>query len=235
VTGRVHSVQSLGAVDGPGLRYVVFLQGCPLRCGFCHNPDTWQFSGGTLWEAEALVKEILRYRPYFGTTGGVTFSGGEPLAQPAFTEEVFRLLKKEGIHTALDTSGAAEEGAIRQVLSYTDLILGDLKFTTPEEYKTHCGGSLPQIRKFFSIAEEMNIPLWVRHVVVPGVNDTVEDMAQILKISKSYKNFEKIEWLPFHKLCLEKYESMEIPFPFGKYPAMDQSALDALIRQLPTA
>ena len=137
--GRVHSIQSLGAVDGPGVRYVVFLQGCPLRCAYCHNPDTWDFSGGQEREAAELVQEICRYKMYFGDKGGVTVSGGEPLLQPAFVGELFRLLHEEGIHTALDTSGVwADWDGACQVLEHTDLILGDLKFTTPEEYRLHC-------------------------------------------------------------------------------------------------
>ena len=130
--GRVHSIQSLGAVDGPGVRYVVFLQGCPLRCAYCHNPDTWDFSGGMEREAADLVKEICRFKPYFGAKGGVTVSGGEPLAQAPFVEELFSLLHKEGIHTALDTSGVGDLEKARRVLSHTDLVLGDMKFATAE-------------------------------------------------------------------------------------------------------
>lgn len=230
--GRVHSIQSLGAVDGPGVRYVVFLQGCPLRCAYCHNPDTWAFDGGTQRDAEELVQEICRFKPYFGTKGGVTVSGGEPLQQAAFVEELFHLLHREGIHTALDTSGVGDLEAARRVLAHTDLVLGDVKFATPEEYKTHCKADMEKIFSFYRMAAEMGVPLWVRHVVVPGLNDTVEDMKKIKALAESFPNLEKIEWLPFHNLCLEKYQAMGIPFPLEGTDNMDDRRLEELVSQL---
>ena len=134
--GRVSSVQSMGAVDGPGLRYVVFLQGCPLRCAYCHNPETWDLTGGTPYTAEDLCKTILRYRPYFGENGGVTVSGGEPLLQPEFVAELFRRLHEHNIHTALDTAGAGDLSRAKQVLKHTDLVLCDIKFPTEAQYKS---------------------------------------------------------------------------------------------------
>ena len=230
--GRVHSIQSLGAVDGPGVRYVVFLQGCPLRCAYCHNPDTWDFSGGQEREAAELVQEICRYKMYFGDKGGVTVSGGEPLLQPAFVGELFRLLHGEGIHTALDTSGVGNLEAARRVLEHTDLILGDLKFATPEEYKTHCKADMEKILSFYRLAAELNVPLWVRHVVVPGLNDNLEDLRAIKALAESFPNLEKIEWLPFHNLCVEKYQSMGIPFPLAGTDNMDEEALQRLVDSL---
>ena len=232
MTGRVHSIQSLGAVDGPGVRYVVFLQGCPLRCAYCHNPDTWDFAGGTEKEAADLVKEICRCQPYLGTKGGVTVSGGEPLQQPAFVEELFSLLHKEGIHTALDTSGVGNLEAARRVLEHTDLILGDLKFATREEYKTHCKADMEKILSFYRLAAEMQVPLWVRHVVVPGLNDNLEDLRAIKALAESFPNLEKIEWLPFHNLCLEKYQQMGIPFPLEGTDNLDDRRLEELVSQL---
>lgn len=230
--GRVHSIQSLGAVDGPGVRYVVFLQGCPLRCAYCHNPDTWDFSGGQEREAAELVQEICRYKMYFGDKGGVTVSGGEPLLQPAFVAELFRLLHGEGIHTALDTSGVGNLEAARRVLEHTDLILGDLKFATREEYKTHCKADMEKILSFYRLAAELNVPLWVRHVVVPGLNDNLEDLRAIKALAESFPNLEKIEWLPFHNLCLEKYQQMGIPFPLAGTDNMDEEALQQLVKSL---
>ena len=228
--GRVHSIQSLGAVDGPGVRYVVFLQGCPLRCAYCHNPDTWDFSGGQEREAAELVQEICRYKMYFGDKGGVTVSGGEPLLQPAFVGELFRLLHGEGIHTALDTSGVwADWDGACQVLEHTDLILGDLKFATPEEYRLHCKADMEKPLAFYRLAEERGIPLWVRHVVVPGLNDSLEDMGKIKVLAESFSNLEKIEWLPFHNLCVEKYQSLGIPFPLAGTDNMDEEALQRLV------
>ena len=232
MTGRVHSIQSLGAVDGPGVRYVVFLQGCPLRCAYCHNPDTWDFAGGTEKETADLVKEICRFKPYFGTKGGVTVSGGEPLQQPAFVEELFSLLHKEGIHTALDTSGVGNLEAARRVLEHTDLILGDLKFATREEYKTHCKADMAKVLAFYRLAAEMQVPLWVRHVVVPGLNDNLEDLRAIKTLAESFPNLEKIEWLPFHNLCLEKYQQMGIPFPLEGTDNLDDRRLEELVSQL---
>lgn len=230
--GRVHSIQSLGAVDGPGVRYVVFLQGCPLRCAYCHNPDTWDFSGGQEKEAADLAREICRYKMYFGDKGGVTVSGGEPLMQPAFVEELFSLLHKEGIHTALDTSGVGNLEAARRVLEHTDLILGDLKFATREEYKTHCKVDMEKILAFYRLAAELNVPLWVRHVVVPGLNDNLEDLRAIKALAESFSNLEKIEWLPFHNLCLEKYQSMGIPFPLAGTDNMSEETLQQLVERL---
>ena len=230
--GRVHSIQSLGAVDGPGVRYVVFLQGCPLRCAYCHNPDTWDFSGGTEREAADLVKEIRRFKPYFGAKGGVTVSGGEPLAQAPFVEELFSLLHKEGIHTALDTSGVGDLEKARKVLSHTDLVLGDLKFATAEEYKTHCGADMDKVLSFYQMTAERNVSLWVRHVVVPELNDTLEDMGKIKALAESFPNLEKIEWLPFHNLCLEKYQAMGIAFPLEGVPNMDENRLEELVKKL---
>lgn len=232
MTGRIHSLQSLGAVDGPGLRYVVFLQGCPLRCAYCHNPDTWDFDGGTEWEASRLVEEILKYRVYFGSRGGVTFSGGEPLAQADFTAECFALLQEKGIHTALDTSGAGNLKKSRRVLEHTDLILGDIKFITPEDYDTYCKGSYEEIQKFFRMAEEMKVPLWVRHVVVPDINDDYSDLERFHREAHKYSNLEKIEWLPFHNLCVEKYEALGIEFPLQNHKPMDPAVLEKLTRGL---
>ena len=230
--GNVHSIQSLGAVDGPGIRYVVFLQGCPLRCAYCHNPDTWKFSGGTPREAGDLVQEIRRFKPYFGEKGGVTVSGGEPLQQAAFVEELFSLLHQEGITTALDTSGVGDLTAAQRVLDHTDWVLGDLKFATPEEYKTYCRADMEKILAFYRLTVEKQVPLWVRHVVVPGLNDTLEDMRAIKTLAESFPNLEKIEWLPFHNLCLEKYQALGIPFPLEGTENMDDRRLEELIRQL---
>ena len=230
--GRVHSVQSLGAVDGPGLRYVVFLQGCPLRCAYCHNPDTWAFDGGEEREAGDLVRQVLRYRPYFGEKGGVTVSGGEPLSQPAFVEELFRLLHAEGVHTALDTSGTGDPQAVRRVLAHTDLALLDLKFPTAEGYRVHCRGELSAAQRFAALAAEANVPLWVRHVVAPGLNDTVEDLRAVKSMAESWTGLQKIEWLPFHNLCLEKYRAMGVPFPLEGTPPMSEKRLEELLSQL---
>jgi len=223
VTGRVHSFQSMGAVDGPGLRYVVFLQGCPLRCVYCHNPDSWDPAGGIDYSPEEVVRRVLRYRSYFGREGGVTVTGGEPLLQPQFTAELFRQLREQGIHTALDTSGMGDLEAARQVLAHTDLVLADLKFPTQEQYRAYTGGSLSQVRRFLELTAQLDIPLWIRHVVVPGLTDGEKSIAQIGAMAKSCPNLKKIELLPFRKLCLEKYQAMGIPFPLADTPEMGEA------------
>ena len=203
-----------------------------MRCLYCHNPDTWDFAGGTEREAAELVKEICRFKPYFGTKGGVTVSGGEPLQQAPFVEELFRLLHEEGIHTALDTSGVGDLKAARRVLEHTDLVLGDLKFATAGEYRTYCKADMDKVLAFYRLVSEMKVPLWVRHVVVPGLNDTLEDMGKIKSLAESFPTLEKIEWLPFHNLCLEKYQQMGIPFPLEGTDNMDELRLEALVSRL---
>lgn len=230
--GRVHSLQSLGTVDGPGLRYVVFLQGCPLRCVYCHNPDTWDPAGGAVMDTEELVEKILRCRPYFGAEGGVTVSGGEPLLQAGFVTQLFARLKQEGVHTALDTSGAGDLRKAPALLEVTDLVLLDLKFPTEEGYRQHCRGSLGQTEAFAALVAEKQVPLWVRHVVAPGLNDTLEDMAAVKSWAQRQPTLEKIEWLPFHNLCLEKYQQLGVPFPLAATPPMGREKLDRLIAAL---
>ena len=230
--GRVHSLQSLGTVDGPGLRYVVFLQGCPLRCVYCHNPDTWDPAGGAVMGTEELVEKILRCRPYFGAEGGVTVSGGEPLLQAEFVTQLFARLKREGVHTALDTSGAGDLGKAPALLEVTDLVLLDLKFPTEEGYRQYCRGSLGQTEAFAALVAEKQVPLWVRHVVAPGLNDTLEDMAAVKSWAQRQPTLEKIEWLPFHNLCLEKYQQLGVPFPLANTPPMDREKLDRLVAAL---
>lgn len=229
--GSLHSIQSLGAVDGPGLRAVVFLQGCPLRCLYCHNPDTWAFLPPTR-DPQQLAEEIAKYKPYFGTNGGVTLSGGEPLSQPEFAAAFFSHCKALGIHTALDTSGICDLNRIRPVLAHTDLVLCDIKFATQQAYQAHCLGSLPQVQDFLSLTQALSIPLWVRHVVVPGLNDTAEDLRQIQALAQHYTNLEKIQWLPFHNLCKEKYQALGIPFPLDGTPAMEEERLAELQKEL---
>ncbi len=230
--GRIHSFQSLGAVDGPGLRFVIFLQGCPLRCMYCHNPDTWDPAGGTEYTVEEVVSKVLRYRTYFGEDGGVTVSGGEPLLQAEFVTELFRALKAEGIHTCLDTSGGAFAEARREVfealLSMTDLVICDIKFTTEEDYLSHAKGSLSRILSFLSLTQTLRVPLWVRHVVVPGYTDSEEEVSDMVSLARRYDNLQKIELLPFRKLCVTKYEALGIPFPCADIPECGEAAIARL-------
>mgnify|MGYP002645789383 CR=1 FL=1 len=228
VVGRIHSFQSLGAVDGPGLRFVIFMQGCSLRCLYCHNPDTWNFSGGTEYTPDAIVRKVLRFRPYFGEKGGVTVTGGEPLAQPEFTAELFRLLQCKGIHTALDTAGVGNFQKTEKVLRYTDLVLADVKFLSETEYRKNCGGSFEAVMAFLEQVKKQKIPLWIRHVVVPNLTDDEEHIRKLSTFAKAYPNLQKIELLPFRKLCLEKYQAMGIPFPLIDTPEMSETTIEKL-------
>lgn len=228
MTGRVHSFQSLGTLDGPGLRSVVFLQGCPLRCGFCHNPDTWDFSGGEIMEAADVAARVRRYKPYFGAEGGLTVSGGEALAQAGFVVELFERCHRDGIHTCLDTSGCLQAKEEAVLLAHTDLCLLDIKFTTDEEYIRYTGGHLDTVLAFLSRLEAAAVPVWIRQVIVPGLNDTTEQIDRLSALIAPYHNIRRVELLPFHKLCLEKYQAIGIPFPFDRYRAALPDELTAL-------
>ena len=230
--GRISSVQSMGAVDGPGIRYVIFMQGCPLRCKYCHNPETWAMDGGDLRTAEDLCTTVQRYRTYFGENGGVTVSGGEPLMQPDFVAELFEQLHKVHIHTALDTSGAGDLQKAAEVLRHTDLVLCDLKFSTEEDYRENCGGSLAHTLQFLKLTAEMGIPVWIRHVVAPGLTDTPENLRAIQALCAQFSNIEKIEWLPFKNICISKYENLGIPFAMGDAPSLSQQHVESLLAEI---
>ncbi len=230
MNGYIHSFESMGCADGPGVRFIAFFQGCPLRCAYCHNPDTWA-KGGEEYSARQIVEKALRFLPYFGEDGGITVSGGEPLAQSKFLIELLKECKQAGLHTAIDTACAAGEADWDEVLKYTDLVLADLKFATEEAYKAHTGGSLDTVLRFLKKAEAANVPLWIRHVVVPGLTD--RDLPEILKLATGFSNLERIELLPFRKLCKSKYENLGIPFPLNDTPECDADLLKSLQAQTP--
>ncbi len=237
--GFVHSFQSMGAVDGPGLRFVVFMQGCPLRCIYCHNPDTWEFgaqapsSDYKEYTVSEVVKKILRFRPYFQHGGGVTVSGGEALQQWEFVAALFEALQQEGIHTALDTSGMGSLKGAEAVLRHTNLVICDIKFPTEEQYRTYCKGSLLQVQTFLALTQDRKVPLWVRHVVVPGITDSAENVQQIVGLAQKYSNLQRIELLPFQNMCITKYETMQIPFPLADCPACSKETAEALQKWIP--
>ena len=218
MTGIVHSIQSLGAADGPGIRFVVFLQGCNLCCGCCHNPDTHDMLGGAEYSAEEIVKKATRYREYFGNTGGITISGGEPLLQAQFVREVFALSKREGINTCLDTSGSIIPDCIEELLSVTDRVLLDIKYPTDEQYRKYVGCSISEPLRFLSLLEERKIPTTIRQVTIPTLNDNAQSVLDLVKIRETHECVDKIELLPFRKLCSVKYDNLGIPFPFGHLP-----------------
>ena len=213
--GRVHSLQSMGTLDGPGVRFVVFLQGCPLRCHCCHNPDTWALDGGTPYSPDELVSRALRFREYFGDKGGVTVSGGEPLLQAAFVHQFFSLCHEQGLHTCLDTSGCLLTDEICSLLDVTDRVLLDIKYTRDEDYRAYVGTSLYGPLAFLDLLCRKQIPTTLRQVIIPTVNDTEDSVLSLKQLAETHPNVDNVELLPFRKLCQVKYDTMGIPFPFG--------------------
>ena len=218
VIGRVHSIQSLGTVDGPGVRYVVFLQGCHLRCGCCHNPDTWDGTDGTEYTAREIVDKAERFKEYFGTEGGITLSGGEPLLQPQFVREVFSLCRERGIHTCLDTSGSILTDEVKRVLALTDRVLLDIKYTDANSYVKYVGCTLDKPLEFLRFLNDHGIPTTLRQVIIPTLNDTEQHIRALGKIAADHPCVDKVELLPFKKICQVKYDDMGIPFPFAHLP-----------------
>ena len=226
--GNVHSIESMGLTDGPGIRFVVFFQGCSLRCAYCHNPDTWSLDGGEKTSAEELVKRALRFKPYFESSGGgVTCSGGEPLLQPEFLIEFLRLCKENGLHTTLDTAGFGR-GQYEEILKYTDLVLLDVKHVTEIGYKEITGRTPKEFLKFVSALEKANTPTWIRHVVVPGLTDGKEHIQRLNEFIDDFDNIEKVELLPYHVLGVNKYRKMGIPYRLDGVDPMNKKEIEKL-------
>ncbi len=226
--GYIHSFQSLGTLDGPGIRTVVFFQGCPLRCSCCHNPDTWDFSGGEEYTPKELTDKIMRFEKYFSNGGGVTFSGGEVLMQSEFAYDVFCMLKQRGVHTCIDTSGCVLDQNVKKLLDVTDLVLLDVKYTDEETHKKYTGAELCSVMAFLDYLQCVNKPTWLRQVIIKGINDEPCQAEEFFSLKKRYSCVEKTELLPFRKLCLEKYTQMGIEFPFGHIPETSQEDLQRL-------
>ena len=216
--GHIHSHQSLGTLDGPGVRYIVFLQGCPLRCHCCHNPDTWEFGIGSKEESTDVFSRILRCKSYFGDKGGVTVSGGEPLMQADFVCELFDLCHADGINTCLDTSGCVLDDSVKALLDRTDYVLLDIKYTSDDLYRRYVGCEYQPVLKFLSYLNEKNITTRIRQVVISGINDYWENYEALGKLVKAHNCVEGVELLPFKKLCSHKYDKLEIEFPFKDIP-----------------
>lgn len=236
VKGKIHSIETMGLVDGPGIRVVVFFQGCKLRCAYCHNPDTWQLSGGTEMTPDEIVEKIVRFKPYFNRSGGgVTFSGGDPLLQPEFLLECLKLCKQNGIHTALDTAGFGD-GNYDEILKYTDLVLLDIKQTTGKGYVALTGKDATDVNIFLASLRQSKSRVWVRHVVVPGITDSIEHITKLAKIIKEeVPNLDKVELLSYHVLGVSKYDELSIPYKLKGIDAMDKDKtkkLQALIDSL---
>ena len=228
MTGSIHSFQSLGATDGPGIRFVVFMQGCNLRCGYCHNPDTWDCSAGKEFTPEDIFEKVRRYKSYFGKDGGITVSGGEPLLQAKFVGELFTLCKEDSINTCLDTSGSVINDDVLSLLDVCDRVLLDIKFTSDEKYREYIGCSMENPTEFLGILEQKGIPTWLRQVIVPTLSDDEENIRKLRDIAKNHTCVEKVELLPFRKICKAKYDNMGIKFPFEKYDVPSKDTIDKL-------
>lgn len=209
--GRVHSIQSLGTLDGPGIRFVVFTAGCILRCIYCHNPDSQSRKSGQDVSADVIVEQAKRYKSYYGKVGGITISGGEPLLQPDFVTAIFQQCQKEGIHTALDTSGVGI-GKYKDVLEVTDLVILDIKAGNEEEYQAITRRPMAEYQWFKQEVLKQNKELWLRHVVVPGINDTEEDSKKIAQEMNEYDHVTRIEILPFTNIGAFKYRELNLPY-----------------------
>ena len=217
--GNIHSFESFGTVDGPGIRFVVFLQGCPLRCQYCHNPDTWG-KGGTEYTIEEVVERALRYKNYFGDKGGVTVTGGEPLVQIDFVIELFKTLKAKGVHTCVDTSGItfnpdspASVEKHEQLLAVADLFLLDIKHIDDEACIRLTGQSNKNTLAFAKLLSERGKPMWIRQVLVPGITDGEEDLQRTRAFIDELKTVERVEVLPYHSMGEVKYEKLGIDYP----------------------
>lgn len=227
IKGSVKKIETMGLVDGPGIRTVVFLSGCKLRCKYCHNPEMWKLSTPN-YTPKDLVAKITRNKPYFKrNNGGVTFSGGEPLLQFEFLIEVCKLLKKENIHIALDTAGVGN-GNYDELLSYIDLVLLDIKHTDEFEYQELTGQQNDESEKFIKALNKSNKPVWIRQVIIPGLMDNEEYLYKLKEYLKKIKNIKKIDFLPYHTLGKEKYKELGIDYPYKHLEAMDKQKCNEL-------
>ncbi|MDR1090080.1 MAG: pyruvate formate lyase-activating protein [Prevotella sp.] len=206
--GYIHSFESFGTKDGPGIRFVVFMQGCPLRCLYCHNPDTWNMQDNKMdMSPDEVFTEIKKVKNFI-RTGGVTVSGGEPLLQADFILELFKLCKEDNIHTAIDTSGYILNYKVKEVLTYTDLVLLDVKHINSEKYKELTARPLEPTLKFIEYLNEINKPVWLRYVLVPGFTDDEKDLNEWAKYVSQFRNVERVDILPFHQMGIHKWEEM---------------------------
>lgn len=217
--GKIHSFFAGGTVDGPGIRYVIFVKGCPLRCKYCHNPDTWTQDNAEEHTPEDVVREALRYRGYFQTGGGVTITGGEPLMQIDFVTEVFKLLKKNNVHTALDTSGIYFDqndkdmlAKIDELMKYTDLVLLDIKHIDNKEHIELTGKPNTNVLAFAKYLSDNNKHMWIRHVLVPNITLNDEYLKRLKEFIDTLKTVDKIEVLPYHTMGTVKYKNLGIPY-----------------------
>lgn len=225
--GRIHSIESFGTLDGPGVRMVVFMQGCPLRCKYCHNPDTWQVQGGEEMSAEEIMERFLKNRPFY-SNGGMTVSGGEPLLQVDFLIKLFTLAKREGVHTCIDTSGATfhESERLDRLIELTDLVMLDLKHSDSAAHKELTGADNASILDFADFLAERNVPIWIRHVVVPTITDGEEHLLRLGEMIAKIKTARALDVLPYHTMGKEKYRKLGIKYPLEDIPALSKDAAE---------
>ena len=210
---KIHSIETFGTVDGPGIRFVVFFQGCNLECKYCHNRDTWNINEGTYISVDELFDNILKYKTYITPNGGFTASGGEPLLQPYFLISLFKKLKAANIHTAIDTSGMIEiTDTIKELLSLTDLVLLDIKHINTEKSKELIGFDNKKELAFAKYLSDNNIPVWIRQVIIPKITDNEKDLLELKKFINSLSNVQKVELLPYHNLGKHKWEALGVKY-----------------------
>lgn len=240
LTGYVHSLESFGSVDGPGVRFVIFLAGCGMRCQFCHNPDTWDRRAGTPSTAEELLEKAVKYRAYWGKDGGITVTGGEPLLQMEFLRDLFRKAKEQGIHTTLDTSGGpftrepAFLEAFRDLMRHTDLVMLDIKHIDEEQHRKLTGFTNRNILDMARYLDELSVPVWIRHVLVPERNDFDDDLKRLDEFIRTLHNVEKVEVLPYHTLGAYKWKELGLTYELEGIDPPSKERVDNANRLLHT-
>ncbi len=227
--GYIHSTESFGTVDGPGIRYVVFMQGCPMRCKYCHNPDTWQIGTGERISAEEIIENYSKNKAFYAH-GGITVTGGEPLLQIDFLLELFKMAKEKGIHTCIDTSGITYKQGVSeyneklsQLLEYTDLVMLDIKHIDPELHRELTGKDNAGVLEFAKYLSEKKVPFWVRHVVVPGITDDPVYLRKLGNFLGTLGGVKALDVLPYHTMGKAKYEEMGLPYPLEGVDALSAS------------
>ena len=228
IKASINSIESMGLVDGPGIRTVIFFNGCKLRCKYCHNPEMWNMQDNN-YESDQLVEKIKRFKPYYRDNGGVTYSGGEPLLHADFLIELSKKLKKEGIHIALDTAGCGI-GKYDELLKYIDLVILDIKHVDREGFENLTGASKDESLRFIEALNRSNKDVWIRQVIIPGLTDSKEYILKLKKFLEGIKNIKKVEFLPYHKLGSEKYDKLGINNPYKNMPEMDKEKTNELYK-----
>ena len=229
--GIVHSIETFGALDGPGTRYVLFLKGCPLRCLYCHNPDTWTMEGGTSKDPQQIVEDVLRYKGFY-SKGGVTISGGEPMLQHDFVKELLTLLREKGIHTALDSAGSIPLDQSQDLIDLADMLLLDIKAPFPEVFEKITGRTIQNTLDTLEYCEKTSKRVWIRHVVIPGLTDSRVNFEALGELLKDVKCVEYIDLLPFHKLGEYKWQDLKLPYTLTDTPEPDSSVLESAVEIL---